>query len=215
MTTPNPTPIPQRVIAYLDGFNLFFGLKSKGWKQFYWLDIRAAVQALLLPQQQLASVKYFTSRVSAAHGDPAQARRQATYLEALATLPGTSLYFGHYLSKAVQCHACGSQWQKHDEKMTDVNIATELLVDAFQDRFDTAMLVTADSDLAGPITRLRELFPAKRVVVVFPPDRASKRLDQLASATLHLGRGVLARSQLPDHVIKPDGFALQRPANWR
>jgi hypothetical protein len=212
---PIPAPTPQRVIAYFDGFNLFFGLKSKGWKQFYWLDVQAVARALLRPHQLLASVKYFTSRVSSAHGDPAQARRQAIYLEALATLPATSLYFGHYLSKAVQCHACGAQWQKHDEKMTDVNIATELLVDAFQDRFDTALLVTADSDLAGPITRLRQLFPAKRVVVVFPPDRASKRLAQLASATLHLGRGVLAGAQLPDPVIKSDGFALQRPVNWK
>ena len=98
--------------------------------------------------------------------------------------------------------------------MTDVNIATELLVDAFQDRFDSALLVTADSDLAGPILRLRQLFSAKRVVVVFPPDRASKRLEQVASATLHLGRGVLAGAQLPDLVIKPGGFALHRPASW-
>lgn len=202
-------------MVYFDGFNLFFGLKSKGWKQFYWLDIHAVAHALLRLDQHLVGVKYFTSRVSTAHGDPTQARRQAIYLEALATLPVTSLYFGHYLSKSIQCHACGAQWQKHDEKMTDVNIATELLVDAFQDRFDTALLVTADSDLAGPITRLRQLYPAKRVVVVFPPDRASKRLEQLASATLHLGRGVLSRAQLPDPVTKPDGFSLQRPASWK
>lgn len=25
-----------RVIAYIDGFNLYFGLKSKGWKRYYW-----------------------------------------------------------------------------------------------------------------------------------------------------------------------------------
>ncbi|MCM2273355.1 MAG: NYN domain-containing protein [Candidatus Didemnitutus sp.] len=210
-----PTPAPQRVIAYVDGFNLFFGLKSKGWKQFYWLDVHRAALALLRSGQRLVEVKYFTSRVSSAHGDPAQARRQAIYLEALATLPSVSLYFGHYLSKAVRCHACGAQWQKHDEKMTDVNIATELLVDAFEDRFDTALLVSAESDLAGPILRLRALFPGKRVVVVFPPDRASKRLEQIASATLHVGRGVLAGAQLPDEVIKPSGFALQRPESWR
>lgn len=206
---------PQRIIAYVDGFNLFFGLKSKGWKQFYWLDVHRASLALLRPGQQLFEVKYFTSRVSSAHGDPAQARRQAIYLEALATLPSVSLYFGHYLSKAVRCHACGAQWQKHDEKMTDVNIATELLVDAFQNRFDTALLITADSDLSGPIVRLRQLFPTKRVVVVFPPDRASKRLEQIASATLHLGRGILAGAQLPESVRKPDGFTLQRPESWR
>ena len=30
-------PIQERVIAYIDGFNLYFGLKAKGWRQFYWL----------------------------------------------------------------------------------------------------------------------------------------------------------------------------------
>jgi hypothetical protein len=40
-------PASPRVIAYFDGFNLFFGLKSKGWKQFYWLDVHAVARALL------------------------------------------------------------------------------------------------------------------------------------------------------------------------
>jgi hypothetical protein len=213
MSSPTPAA-PRRVISYIDGFNLFFGLKSKGWKQFYWLDIHAVCQRLLLPGQTLAAIKYFTSRVSSAHGDPAQSKRQSTYLEALGTLPLVSFYYGHYLAKPIRCHACGSQWQKHDEKMTDVNIATELLTDSFQDRFDVALLITADSDLAGPITKVRNLFPAKRLIAVFPPDRASKRLEQLATATVHLGRGILSTSQLPDPVVKPDGFALRRPPSW-
>ena len=29
----------ERVIAYIDGFNLYFGLKSKGWKRYYWRDL--------------------------------------------------------------------------------------------------------------------------------------------------------------------------------
>ena len=45
--------------------------------------------------------------------------------------------------------------------MTDVNIAMELLVDAQQDKFDTALLVSADSDLTGPILKVRNLFPNK------------------------------------------------------
>ena len=211
---PAVDPVSERVLAYIDGFNLFFGLKSKGWKRFYWLDVNALSRNLLRPDQRLRGVKYFTSRVSTSPTDPDQARRQNTYLEALATLPDTSLFFGHYLAKPVECHACGNRWTKNEEKMTDVNIATELLVDAFQDRFDTALLVTADSDLAGPLMKLRSLFPAKRVVVVFPPDRVSERLKREASSWLTLGRGTIARSQLSTPVIKPDGFALHRPATW-
>ncbi len=209
-----PVPAPLRVITYIDGFNLFFGLKTKRWKSLYWLDVHALSNNLLKPGQTLAAVKYFTSRVSATPSDPDQPRRQNTYIEAIATRPVTVLHFGHYLSKPIQCQRCGNQWQKNDEKMTDVNIATELLVDAFQNSFDTALLVSADSDLVGPVTKVRELFPAKRVVVVFPPERTSKRLAQEANSYFTLGRGILSRSQLPDPVVKADGFALHRPATW-
>ena len=51
MNTSGPTireaPVERRVAAYVDGFNLYYGLKSKGWRRFYWLDIRALLLAQL------------------------------------------------------------------------------------------------------------------------------------------------------------------------
>lgn len=35
--------------------------------------------------------------------------------------------------------------------MTDVNIAVEMMRDAFQDRFDAALLISADSDLVASL----------------------------------------------------------------
>ncbi len=99
--------------------------------------------------------------------------------------------------------------------MTDVNIATELLTDAFQDHFDTTVLISGDSDLTAPIRTVRRVFPAKRVVVAFPPDRQSVELAKAASTSFHIGRAKLADSQLPERVTKPDGFVLQRPAKWK
>ena len=52
--------------------------------------------------------------------------------------------------------------------MTDVNIATQILIDAYQDNFDMAMLISGDSDLVPPIKAVHELFPKKRVFVTFP-----------------------------------------------
>lgn len=34
----------ERVIAYVDGYNLYYGLRAKGWKRYYWLN--AAVDLL-------------------------------------------------------------------------------------------------------------------------------------------------------------------------
>ena len=55
--------------------------------------------------------------------------------------------------------------------MSDVKIASELLRDAFLNRFDTAILVSADGDLQPPIDIIKEEFSAKKLVIAFPPDR--------------------------------------------
>lgn len=199
-----------RVIAYIDGFNLYFGLRSKGWKYFYWLNLQAVVQNMLKPEQTLEATKYFTAKITFPLD---KQRRQNTFLEALGTLPDFYIYYGLYLDKVITCKNCGAMWHKPEEKMTDVNIAMELLTDAFQDAYDTALLFSADSDLVGPIQKVKLLFPHKRVVVVFPPDRHSAALKRITTYTF-LGRNVLLRSVFPDEVVKPNGFILHRPARW-
>ena len=52
------------------------------------------------------------------------------YLDALETLEGVRLHYGHYLAKTRQCPRCRATWQVFEEKMTDVNIAVELLGEA-------------------------------------------------------------------------------------
>ena len=200
------------VIAYVDGFNLYFGLRDQGWKRFYWLNIQKVVQHLLRPDQRLNATKYFTAKVK---HPPDKQRRQNTFLEALGTLPDFYIYYGHYLADKIVCRKCGHTYITHHEKMTDVNIAIELLSDAFQDSFDVALLISADSDLVGPIKKVKQLFPRKRVIVVFPPKRHSNALKNVADVCLHLRRATLARSVFPNQVVKADGFVLRRPARWR
>jgi len=204
-----------RVMVYVDGFNLYFGLRSKGWRKHYWLNLQALATALLKPGQTLECVHYFTSRIRANGRNLPDMQRQTTYLEALDTLPGLQLHFGHYLEKPKQCRQCGAQWMDYEEKMTDVNIAVQLLSDAFDDRFDTALLISGDSDLTTPVNKLRTQFPAKRLIVAFPPDRQSFELKKAANATFTIGETNLRQSQLPAQVQRADGFILQRPAHWQ
>jgi uncharacterized LabA/DUF88 family protein len=201
----------ERVIAYIDGFNLYFGLKSKGWRRYYWLNQQKLVQILLKPQQQLVITKYFTARIA---GPADKQKRQNTYLEALTTLPDIQIYFGKYQNISRQCNRCGFEDEVPNEKMTDVNIAVELLSDAFQDRYDTAFLISADSDLVPPIKRIRLLFPNKNVIVAFPPNRFSKELDKHAKSTFTIGRAKIAKSLFPPEVGKADGYILKCPERW-
>lgn len=202
----------KRVISYIDGFNLYFGLKSRGWRKYYWLDLAAMSSALLKPDQQLTHCHYFTARVTSASKS---ARRQTLWLDALATRPNLTTHLGHYLPKEQKCKTCHATWTSYEEKMTDVNIAAQLLVDGYNDRFDTALIISGDSDLTTPIRLIRQNFPTKRVIVAFPPDRHSAQLRQHANGSLHIGEDKLRQNLLPPTVTTASGFVIHRPVEWQ
>jgi len=201
-----------RVITYIDGFNLYFGLREKGWHRFYWLNVQLLAQNILKFNQELVMTKYFTARII---GSPDKEKRQSTFIEALETVPNLEIIYGKYQLNPRECTHCGFKDQVPNEKMTDVNIAVEMLSDAVKDKFDTALLLSADSDLAPLIRAIKNTFIQKRVVVVFPPKRDSVELRNIAHACLRIGRANLARSLFPDNVRKADGFILQRPPTWK
>lgn len=205
----------QRIITYVDGFNLYFGLKDSRLKKYYWLDLPALSAALLKPGQQLVATHYFTARIRTNGRNAADAKRQTNYIDALVAQDNLTVHEGHYLEKTQRCNGCGATWKAYEEKMTDVNIAAQMLADAYEDRFDTAFIISGDSDLTTPIQQVRRRFPNKRLIVVFPPNRQSAQLKKAANGFLSIGEDKLRQNQLPDPVITASGFALHRPAHWR
>lgn len=201
----------ERVIAYIDGFNLYFGMLEIGTRETLWLNIKQLVESLLKPNQILLNVKYFTSRV---RNNPQKEFRQKTYIEAIETLTDIKIYYGHYQTNSETCYRCGHTYATANEKMTDVNIAVEILVDAYSDKYDTAMLITGDSDLVPPINAVHNLFNNKRVFVAFPPNRHNVSVSNAAKGSIIIGKKKLKDAQFPNIVIKKDGYELHRPASW-
>lgn len=201
-----------RVMVYVDGFNLYFGLKDKGWRRFYWLDQQRLARNLLKPNQALVGVRYFTSDIKAGTD---KHQRQQVYLDALAVhCDLLTIVRGRYLLKDRQCRRCGDVAKIPEEKKTDVNIAAHMIVDAFTNRFDTAILVSGDSDLVPPIEMIRLHHAEKRVLVAFPPNRKSDDLKRIAHGSFWISEKTFRISLLPDPVVKPNGYRLCRPATW-
>lgn len=98
--------------------------------------------------------------------------------------------------------------------MTDVNIATELLMDTVDDRLEVALIISGDSDLAPPLRVIRSSYPHKRLVAAFPPDRVSNHLKNFVHGYFTIGETKLRISQFPDQLRKTDGFVLHRPSEW-
>ena len=184
MSEANIKPKKERVLVYIDGFNLYFGLIDAGLKRFKWLNLKSLSNNLLKPYQELCGIKYFTSRVS---NNPDKQKRQSIYIEALESV-GVRIYYGNYQSDKVECRQCRNIWPVYHEKMTDVNIATQILIDAYQDKYDMAMLISGDSDLVPPIRAVHEWFSKKRVFVAFPPKRHNASVALVAKGSLTIGR---------------------------
>lgn len=208
-----------RTTVYIDGFNLYFGLVEQGWREYLWLDLAKFATSILRDGQRLEKVKYFTSRIS---GPPEKQKRQNAYLKAVKTLTGVQVIEGRYQSDKVSCGRCKSQiecpkcrtkWFDSNEKMTDVNIAVQMISDSYKNHTDSLILVTGDADQRPAIERIRTLF-GKDVYVCFPPKRKSYDLERVATACYSAPEEWYRKSQFPRVVDVPGGFTVTKPEPW-
>ena len=204
--------------VYIDGFNFYYRcVKGTPYK---WLN-PAALAALLLPQEQGKRIRYYTARVSARPNDPDAPRRQQVYLRALATIPNLTITYGHFLTSRIMMPlanppAVGAKFAKvikTEEKGSDVNLASHLLLDAFRQDCELALVISNDSDLAEPIRIARQEF-GLRVAVALPiSGTESITLINAVDFWRRIREGQLKASQFPDAMSDPDG-PFSKPAQW-
>ena len=107
MTQPVPGKPKERLIVYVDGFNLYHGMHQEFGRSTLWLDLVMLAQSFR-PQQRLVAVKYFTAPVL---DNPQAQSRQAHYIEALtARYPQQfSAVMGRYQKKNITCFTSPNQ----------------------------------------------------------------------------------------------------------
>ena len=206
-----------RTIVYVDGFNLYYGcLKNTPWK---WLDLVALSKGVLQPHHEIVAVKYFTARVPGTPNDPAKPQRQDVYLQALQHFrPEVKAYFGYFLRHKVHMPLAERtddgrtvEVLKTEEKGSDVNLAVHLLNDCWLDRFECAIVVSNDSDLAEAMNLVKQ-HSGKIIGLVTP--RIKQRSENLrvhAHFVRPIRPGGLQSAQLPDRI---PGTNFRKPAGW-
>lgn len=99
-----------------------------------------------------------------------------------------------------------------EEKRTDVRIAVQMLLDAFEDRCDNLILVSGDSDLVPAVNAVKSRFPNKKVIVYIPsrdPSRgAAVELRGAADKHRILPMAPLSKAQFPVEMHDRSGAAL-------
>lgn len=228
-----PTYPPQNIWVYIDGFNLYNGVLAHS--PYKWLDLSAFAQSLM-PNDSIGHIKFFTASIIPRPTDPLQHIRQQVYWRALRTKGDIEIIKGLFkprskwlpladdieaLQKLADLgrNVIGTKVKmarvyKVEEKGTDVNLACHLVNDAHLGRYDTAVIISNDSDLVEAIKLVRAN-TGKNVGVFKPPK--SKRLSEIKTAASfyrNIENSVLAASQFPDTIKKSDGSIITKPVSW-
>ena len=116
-----------------------------------------------------------------------------------------------FVSKAPLPDAVIAKFHTMEEKGSDVNLAAHLLNDAWQDLFESAVVISNDTDLVVPIRMVTE--ELKRPVLVGCPVRCqvAPQLRSVATHVRHIRASMLRAAQFPDTL---PGTAIAKPAVW-
>lgn len=200
-----------RILFLVDGFNLYHSLTVTQYRKYKWLNIRKLCESFVSKQSKIIAIKYFTAY---APWRPDSYKRHQIYVNALKSV-GINIVWGKFRHKDKRCPMCKQIFIAHEEKRTDVNIAITLLLNAMHDEFDTAMIISADSDLIPAIETVKTNFPNKRIGIIVPLGRKAKELKEISDFHMKIKEKHLNSCQFDDIISIGPNMQLHRPSVWK
>ncbi|MFQ5894709.1 MAG: NYN domain-containing protein [Nitrospinota bacterium] len=202
----------RRVACLVDGFNIYHAIHALRQNHLKWVDLRGVASEFVNPfQEELAEVFYFSAYATWL---PGPYRRHRQYVAALQSRDVTAV-MSPFKVRPKRCQKCGHQWDEHEEKETDVQIAIYLMRNAFQRSFGKVLLISADSDLTPAVEMARSVAPEVPIHLLVPPGRWNQAhgLQVAASSASRIKRHHLSKNLLPEKVIA-SGRTIVRPHEY-
>lgn len=225
-----------RTNIYIDGFNLYYGSLRK--TKYKWLNPEALCQRLLSQDSKatytINQIKYFSARIIDTPDDLGKSQRQNEYFRVLRTLPNLEVILGHYSKHIKEMRLEPpieleeeipfinktkkrkiDRWTvvKFEEKGSDVNLATHILVDAVDNNFDVAVVISNDSDLRAPLRFAKNKFN-KKIVIFSPYQNNSISLKKHANYMKKISEADVKQCQFKSELIDSKGSKIKKPSNW-
>ncbi|MFQ6609117.1 MAG: NYN domain-containing protein [Fidelibacterota bacterium] len=211
-----------RTIFLVDGFNLYHSLveahRDARCATTKWLDLKKLCSSYLPLAGQVSGsradlehIYYFSAPPT--HRSQDKINRHALYMRCLRT-SGVDIQLGRFKRKTVYCNKCNRYLLAHEEKETDVAIATKLFEICHLNQCDTVILMTGDTDLAPAVVTCRRIFPDKPIFFAFPYKRTNAELARIAPESFSIKLRTCLKCQLPDPFILADGTKISKPAVW-
>ena len=197
----------ERAIAYIDGFNLYHAIADLNRPDLKWGNLWSLSSSFLRAAQTLVAVNDYSAYATWRPGAEARHRQYTAALESV----GVTLQISEFKERDRRCDQCGAQWVSHEEKETDVRMSIDIVTDALTDRFDLAIVVTADSDMKPAVARVRSM-PDKKVLLVAPPKRFAQARALQPNIAITPGR--IAKHLLPREVSNGGQVVATRPPQY-
>lgn len=197
----NKNIITKRAAFYIDGFNLYHAIDEMGKGHLKWLNYWLLCEKILNdPSEAVVKVVWCTAKNKK---NPAKGERHDRMVTAQ-RLAGVNIKLGHFVNEDKDCRTCQEKWVHPTEKEGDINVAINLLRDAFRNEYDHAYLVTADTDQAATVRMFMKEFEEKEITIVAPPGRKrSEHLHDISKRTLQLTEDMLEWAVMPAIIISP------------
>jgi uncharacterized LabA/DUF88 family protein len=149
-----------RAVAYVDGSNWYFKLKklleSEQITPMVDFDLRAFLEETISPDE-LTGIRYYIGKIRRVRGDEKSERLYAKQQQLISFLQHQNILvqYGHLIT-----YPDG----KHHEKGVDVLLSVEMIKGALEDEYNTAYLLSSDTDLVPAVKECQKL--GKEIVYV-------------------------------------------------
>ncbi len=157
-----------KVNFYIDGFNFYHRIKQ--YQDLHgiclkWLNYNSLCRSFLKPNQELNKIYFFTAVTD--HFGLRTSERHKQYIQALKS-KSIEIVQGFFKYDPVK--------KRLEEKQTDSNIVAYLIEGAFTDQYDTAFILSGDSNIVPAVRVIKRNKQTKDKLIGFiPPPFSGKK----------------------------------------
>lgn len=203
-----------RIIVYIDGSN-FYHLSKLNFNKFV-VDFSILINLIKKSDEEIIKIKYFNSPLNKQE-EPLKYSEQMKFFDKLKKTPLMELDLGKLVKRPINkinvfCPNCGlkkidnlscpsckreisiDSVYKASEKGVDVKIALGILVDALNDEYDSAFLISGDSDFIPAIDFVQSKLNKKVIYCRFPKPK-TRELMNVCSETRIITQDIITNSR--------------------
>lgn len=149
--------------------------------------------------------------------DPDKPNRQELFLRALRTIPNLEIMKGRFATntdfmRLADDHSKTVRVLKTEEKGSDVNLAARMIHEAHKGEYESAVLVSNDSDFVEA-TRIVTQELKLPVILLCPAGEPNRYLREYVTSIYRIRQRAIRLCQFPDELEDAAG-KFHKPPSW-